>query len=116
MRLTDFDVLTFDMIGTLIDFEKGVLNFLRPRLLRAKHELSDTELLETYAEVQGEVRASAPKLLFSARLPKIWEGIAARYGVTVDGGDGSAFVRSARQWPAFLDSAAALAELKRYFR
>ena len=24
MRLTDFDVLTFDMIGTLIDFEQGV--------------------------------------------------------------------------------------------
>ena len=23
MRLTDFDVLTFDMIGTLIDFERG---------------------------------------------------------------------------------------------
>ena len=34
MRLTDFDVLTFDMIGTLIDFEQGVLDFARPRLLR----------------------------------------------------------------------------------
>ena len=116
MRLTDFDVLTFDMIGTLIDFESGVLNFLRPRLLRAKHELSDTELLETYANVQGEVRKSAPQLLFSERLPKIWEGIAAHYGVAVGAGDGPAFVRSARQWPAFPDSAAALADLKRHFR
>lgn len=116
MRLADFDVLTFDMIGTLIDFESGVLDFLRPRLLRAKHELSDTELLETYANVQGEVRKSAPHLLFSARLPKIWEGIAGHYGVSVDAGDGPAFVRSARQWPAFVDSAAALADLKRYFR
>jgi 2-haloalkanoic acid dehalogenase type II len=116
MRLIDFDVLTFDMIGTLIDFERGILDFARPRLLRAQHEISDTEILETYASVQGEVRARAPELLFSARLPKIWEGVAARYGATVAPEDGPAFVRSARQWPAFADSAAALAELKRHFR
>jgi len=116
MRLTDFDVLTFDMIGTLIDFEQGVLDFARPRLLRAKHDISDTEILETYASAQGEVRTRAPELLFSARLPKIWEGVAARYGVAVEPGDGPAFVRSARHWPAFADSAAALAELKRHFR
>jgi 2-haloalkanoic acid dehalogenase type II len=116
MRLTDFDVLTFDMIGTLIDFEQGVLDFARPRLLRAKPEVSDTEILETYANVQSEVRTRAPGLLFSARLPKIWEGVAARYGVAVEPADGAAFVRSARHWPAFSDSAAALAELKRHFR
>ena len=116
MRLTDFDVLTFDMIGTLIDFEQGVLDFARPRLLPAKPEISDTEILEAYAGAQGEVRTRAPELLFSARLPKIWEGVAARYGVAVDPGDGPALVRSARHWPAFPDSAAALAELKRHFR
>ncbi|MEO8305402.1 MAG: HAD-IA family hydrolase [Betaproteobacteria bacterium] len=116
MHLTDFDVLTFDMIGTLIDFEQGVLDFVRPRLLRAKHQITDTEILETYAIVQGEVRARAPELLFSARLPKIWEGVAARFGVAVEPGDAAAVVRSARHWPAFADSAAALAELKRHFR
>ncbi len=116
MRLTDFDVLTFDMIGTLIDFEKGVLDFARPRLLRSRPELSDTEILEAYANSQSEVRSRSPELLFSARLPKIWEGVAAKFGVTVEPGDGAAFVRSARQWPAFADSAAALAELKRHFR
>lgn len=116
MRLTDFDVLTFDMIGTLIDFEQGLLDFLRPRLLRARHQITDTEILETYAHVQGEVRARAPELLFSARLPKIWEGVAARFDVAVEPGDAPAVVRSARHWPAFADSAAALAELKRHFR
>jgi 2-haloalkanoic acid dehalogenase type II len=116
MRLTDFDVLTFDMIGTLIDFEKGVLDFMRPRLLRAKHDLSDTEILETYANTQGDVRKREPELLFSTRLPKIWDGIAKHYGVAVEDSDGRAFVHSARYWPAFADSAVALAELKRHFR
>lgn len=116
MRLTDFDVLTFDMIGTLIDFERGVLDFTRARLLRARPDLTDTEILETYARVQSEIRTREPGLLFSARLPKIWDGMAARYDVAVDPADGPAFVRSARLWPAFADSAAALAELRRYFR
>ena len=116
MRLTDFDVLTFDLIGTLIDFETGVLDFARPRILRARPELTDTEILECYARSQGVVRSEMPNLLFSARLPKIWEAMAAEYGVRLAENDGPDFVRSARQWPAFPDSAAALAELKKYFR
>ena len=116
MRLTDFDVLTFDLIGTLIDFETGVLDFVRPRVLKVKHDISDTDLLECYARSQSIVREREPGLLFSERLPKIWQEMAAGYGLPVADDDGPLFVRSARQWPPFPDSAAALAELKRYFR
>jgi putative hydrolase of the HAD superfamily len=42
--------------------------------------------------------------------------MAAEYSVPVADNDGPLFVRSARQWPPFPDSAAALAELKKYFR
>src|SRR5215203_1974901 len=68
LRLADFDVLTFDMIGTLIDFETGVLQFARPRILRVAPTATDTEILECYARAQSTVRASEPALLFSARL------------------------------------------------
>jgi 2-haloalkanoic acid dehalogenase type II len=116
LKLTDFDVLTFDLIGTLIDFETGVLQFARPRILRSNPAASDTEILECYARAQSAVRSREPSLLFSARLPKIWAEVAASYGVAMAEDDGTAFVRSARKWPAFPDSASALAELKKYFR
>ncbi len=116
MRLTDFDVLTFDLIGTLIDFETGVLEFARPRILRVRPEATDTEILECYAHSQSVVRTREPGLLFSERLPKIWNEMAAEYRIPVVENDGPLFVHSARQWPAFSDSAAALAELKKYFR
>jgi putative hydrolase of the HAD superfamily len=116
MRLTDFDVLTFDMIGTLIDFETGVLEFARPRILRMKPETTDTAILESYARAQSLVRAQEPDLLFSHRLPKIWDEMAAEYGVPVAETDAKLFVQSARRWPAFPDSAAALAELKKHYR
>lgn len=116
MRLTDFDVLTFDIIGTLIDFETGVLNWIKPRILRVRPEATDQEMLEAYAAAQSAVRKAEPKLGFSGRAPKIWDGIAKHYGVEVKPGDGSAFLASARNWPAFPDSVEALAYLRRNFR
>jgi putative hydrolase of the HAD superfamily len=116
MRLTDFDVLTFDMIGTLIDFENGVLNFARPRILRVKPEATDDEILQCYARAQSRIRAQDPGLLFSGRLPRTWDEMAAEYGVPVAENDGALFVQSARRWPAFPDSAAALAELRKHYR
>jgi hypothetical protein len=65
------------MIGTLIDFEGGILDWMRPRILRTRPDLGDTAILETYARVQSAVRKAQPGLLFSARLPKIWDGVAA---------------------------------------
>ncbi len=116
MRLTDFDVLTFDMIGTLIDFETGVLDFCRPRILRAKPDATDDEILECYARAQSAVRAKEPGVLFSARLPKTWDIMAAEYSLPVRSEDGLLFIQSARAWPVFPDAPAVLAELKRYFR
>lgn len=116
MRLTDFDVLTFDMIGTLIDFETGVLDWIRPRVLKDHPELSDTAILEAYARAQSGVRAAEPRLLFSQRFPKIWAAMAKEYGVETAPDDGASFAASARLWPAFPDSAEALAYLKTQFR
>ncbi|MCX7355793.1 MAG: hypothetical protein NTY59_13380 [Alphaproteobacteria bacterium] len=116
MRLTDFDVLTFDIIGTLIDFESGILNWIRPRVLCTKVEATDQEMLEAYARAQSAVRKAEPKLSFSGRTPKIWAGIAKEYGIEVQPGDGTAFLASARNWPAFPDSVEALAYLKRNYR
>ena len=116
MRLTSFDVLTFDMIGTLIDFETGVLDFLRPRVLPFHPLVTDDELLEAYAQTQSMIRRDEPSLLFSGRLPNTWDGIAKRYNIPVRHDEGLLFVQSARNWPIFSDAPAALAELKKHFR
>ncbi|MBL8671321.1 MAG: HAD-IA family hydrolase [Alphaproteobacteria bacterium] len=116
MRLTDFDVLTFDLIGTIIDFEGGILGWMRPRVLRERPDATDTEILEAYARCQAAIRKADPKMLFSQRMPRTWEAVAKEFGVTVGPQDGASFLASARAWPPFPDSAQALAELKRWFR
>jgi hypothetical protein len=32
VRFLDFDTLTFDVVGTLVDFETGILDWFRPAL------------------------------------------------------------------------------------
>ena len=50
VALTDFDSLTFDCYGTLIDWERGILaaahEALDPALARASAHVDDERLLE----------------------------------------------------------------------
>ena len=48
MNLTDFKALTFDVYGTLIDWETGMVNGLKP-LTDKVGGLSRNEILEAHA-------------------------------------------------------------------
>ena len=58
-ELTQFKALSFDIIGTLVDYEAGVLAWLRPRLPK---DLTDDEILESFARVEKSlhVRSLVP--------------------------------------------------------
>src|SRR6476646_1006193 len=47
IRFADFDALTFDCYGTLVDWEQGILAGVRPVLRTHGIELTDDEVLET---------------------------------------------------------------------
>ncbi len=51
------EVLPFDRCGTLIDWERGILDALRPMLQAKSIGVGDEVLLEAYADL--EVRAEA---------------------------------------------------------
>ena len=59
--LNQYEILTFDCYGTLIDWEKGVLEALQPVLSSHQIQLSENEILEWFARFesnleQGEYR------------------------------------------------------------
>ncbi|TIS12584.1 MAG: haloacid dehalogenase, partial [Mesorhizobium sp.] len=49
MKLTDFKALTFDCYGTLIDWESGMIEGLKPLTERAGRRLSRDDILEAHA-------------------------------------------------------------------
>src|SRR5512142_228790 len=49
-----FTHLTFDCYGTLIDWETGILNVLRPLLSAHGVETTDTAILHLYADFESQ--------------------------------------------------------------
>ena len=58
MRLTDFKVLTFDCYGTLIDWESGMIEALRPLTGKVGRPLTRNEILEAHAFHESSTAAA----------------------------------------------------------
>ena len=60
-RLSDFEVLTFDCYGTLIDWEAGILAALAPWLERHGLRREADEVLEAFARHESAQEAATPE-------------------------------------------------------
>jgi len=116
MRLADFDVLTFDCYGTLIDWESGILAALAPWRKRAGVALGDEALLTLFSEVESKIEAERPTLLYSDLLTATLLEMGVRSGLPATPAEAAAFGQSVKDWPAFPDSAEALAYLKQHYK
>lgn len=116
MRLTDFKALSFDCYGTLIDWESGLLAALAPLLARTGGAISTEEALTAFAELESEIEAADPMALYPRILASVHAALAARWGVEAGDEDHRRFGASIPQWPAFPDSADALAYLARHYK
>jgi 2-haloalkanoic acid dehalogenase type II len=116
MRLTDFEVLTFDCYGTLIDWESGILAALAPWRRRTGLALGDEALLTLFSEVESKIEAERPTLLYSDLLAATLKEMGARSGAAAAEAETTAFGQSVKDWPAFPDSAEALAYLKQHYK
>ena len=116
MRLTDFAALSFDCYGTLIDWETGILATLRPWADRHRLAVTDDRLLAEFSRVEPALQAETPAALYPDILARAFHALGAALGGKVGDDEAQAFGQSVKDWPAFPDSAAALAYLKRHYK
>lgn len=116
MRLTDFDALSFDCYGTLIDWETGILATLRPWAERRDLALGDDALLAEFSRLEPEQEAARPATLYPDVLAEVFRALGRHFGRSVSDAEAGAFGQSVKDWPAFPDSATALAYLKRHYK
>ncbi len=115
--LTDFQILTFDCYGTLIDWETGIWDALQPVLAANGADAPRREeALFAFAEIQSAQEAATPDMLYSRLLAHVHSAFARRYELTTTIDLDRAFGASIPHWPAFPDTADALRVLKRHFR
>jgi 2-haloacid dehalogenase len=109
--LADFDALSFDCYGTLIDWEAGIGAVLAPWAARQGITLSTDALLERYASAEAHEEHESPTALYPEILAAAMRNLSAGVGTAVSADDCERLGRSVPDWPAFPDSAAALARL-----
>jgi 2-haloacid dehalogenase len=115
-RLTDFDILSFDCYGTLIDWETGIRNALGAWRRRENIQVSDEGFIEAFGKFEWEEEEENPALLYPQILARVLKRMAAGWGVNASPDDCRSFGRSVGNWPAFPDSPLALAYLKQHFK
>lgn len=111
MRLTEFEALSFDCYGTLIDWEAGLAAVLTAWAGARGLDLTAEGLLAGYSAAEERAEAEYPADPYPEILARAFRGLGAGLGAAVTDADAAALGRSVPDWPAFPDSAAALAEL-----
>ncbi|MBV8354278.1 MAG: HAD-IA family hydrolase, partial [Candidatus Eremiobacteraeota bacterium] len=104
-------MLTFDVYGTIVDWEKGLLSALRPILEAYAVNVDDETLLEAYAAEEAALE-SGPYLRYREVLGRVLDGLGGRFGFTPALEERESFAGSVGEWPPFEDSRAALERLK----
>lgn len=115
-QLTDFDALTFDCYGTLIDWESGMVAGLKPLTDKLSGELSRNEILEAHARHESGQQAWQPTQKYSDLLAIVYRRLAEEWGAEVTWEECATYGQSVKNWPAFPDSADALAYLKQHYK
>jgi 2-haloacid dehalogenase len=116
MRLTEFKVLTFDCYGTLIDWESGILAELRPLMAKLAVEIDDEAALAAFARHESVLEKAQPDLNYRKVLAECYRRLAKEWNSGATDAETERFGSSVPDWPAFPDSAAALAYLSQHYK
>jgi 2-haloalkanoic acid dehalogenase type II len=114
--LTRFAALSFDCYGTLIDWEAGIATVLGPWARSFDPSITDEDALVAYSDHEADVERDDPTALYPDVLREAFRRTGAALGHPVGKGDADRLATSVPDWPAFPDSAEALARLKRHYR
>ncbi len=105
--LSQFKYMTFDVVGTLIDFEGGIKDCLSAIAAEAGVSVDGEEALSLYRAA----RYSDDADLFPDDLVRVYLVIAPKLGLPAERNYGEQLRDSAKSWKGFPDSAEALASL-----
>jgi 2-haloacid dehalogenase len=116
VKLTDFEALSFDCYGTLIDWEAGIAAVLNPWAARRGLSLDDEQLLTAYSAHEATAEVEHPADLYPDILARSIRALGAELGAEVSDADAAALANSVPDWPAFEDSHDALNALGKHFQ
>jgi 2-haloalkanoic acid dehalogenase type II len=117
-KLTDFKLLSFDVYGTLIDWESGALDNIRSMLEKSgKTSLDPKHILQELHALEAPEEKAHPDWKYSQVLTSIFPRLCDKLGLHKPSEEESkAFGASIGTWPAFPDTVEALKRLSKVYK
>ncbi|KAJ5953828.1 hypothetical protein N7501_008107 [Penicillium viridicatum] len=116
-QLSDYRLLSFDVYGTLVDWEGGILAAFQPTLDKTGAQFSREHLLTVYHELEREQQSKTPDMPYHQLLTTVHPKFANRLGLEIPSQEESnQFGESVGSWPAFPDTVDALKRLSKHFK
>jgi len=118
--LLSFKALSFDVYGTLIDWESGIYAAASPLLSRASSQTdaSKSAFLQRYQTLEAKRQAETPTLAYSTLLSGVYRDLHEQLcaETPLSTAEAEAFGNSVPTWPAFPDTKEALTRLKNHYK
>lgn len=110
-----FEILSFDCYGTLINWESGILSALKAILSNHNINLSDREILELFAQKES-IQESGDYLKYRDILKNVVYDFGKTLNFTPTESEAKALAESIQSWEPFPDTVEALKALKKRYK
>jgi 2-haloalkanoic acid dehalogenase type II len=115
MNCKNYDAITFDVYGTLIDWEPAILATLRHWIEAEGAAIGNAALLECFDRARAHYQSLTPARPYPRVLRSAFAYIADELGVEISSEAQSRFADSVGDWQPYPDSVDALAQLRERF-
>jgi 2-haloacid dehalogenase len=115
LNFDNFEVLTFDCYGTLIDWESGIWEALYPLLANHRIAITRDKALELFGELESKAERGEYHE-YKTVLRIVLEGFGSRLGFSATQIELLRFSESVKDWSPFADSARALQVMKKEYK
>ena len=115
LDFAQFEWLSFDCYGTLVDWQTGILGYMQSLLERKGRFLSDGELLNFYSEFEPRAQ-SGPYRSYREVLSAVVRDFGRELRFPVTPTDAAGLADSIAGWEPFPDTVPALQRLKRRYK
>ena len=93
LRLADFDAVTFDVYGTLIDWEPSIIAFLSRWARQHGVSAPDADLLMAFDRARASIQKERPAHLYPEVLRRCFDRISREFNVAADAREREAFAK-----------------------
>jgi 2-haloalkanoic acid dehalogenase type II len=123
--LTHFSLLSFDVYGTLVDWETGISNAILTstpfQFLPKDHSLKDrTVIIKAYEKLERSIQAANPALEYSELLSQVYRRLCTEQAIPASSAEidqaAKHFADSVKSWPLFPDTLPALRKLQKRYK